>query len=429
MAHDHRHASFRIGPIGPERLEEAAEVACRAFGGPAGEEERRYFRSGFDLERALCAFDGDDRIIATSTSLPLELTLPNGGLCRAGGVAWATTLPDHRGQGILRALMEGQEGILREQREAMALLTASSGTLYRRFGYGPATMFAGLRIVAGLPRPSCASTGRGRSRPRLLASAEARKILPGLYGQLRPLHVGAVDRSAAWWDVYLDDRPNFFGGDPGAAPLFHVVSLGADDEPEGYVSYRLLSEWLNGQPLQTLEVEELLAATPEAYVCLWSYCLESVGTNRVVYPRGRTDEPLRWLLSDPRCFEVVGQIDHLWAHLLDIPAALSARGYAEAGGLTFEVEHGSGAERGSEQVERYTLEVVRPGAGGALCAAGRTQADLVVDSADLGSVYLGAVSFSALAAVGRVRELTPGACRRADRLFAVGCAPHCTTKF
>jgi hypothetical protein len=55
--------------------------------------------------------------------------------------------------------------------------------------------------------------------------------------------------------------------------------------------------------------------------------------------------------------------------------------------------------------------------------------DLVLDASLLGSVYLGGVSFELLREAGRLRELTPGACRQADVMFREDPAPYSGTMF
>jgi predicted acetyltransferase len=56
-------------------------------------------------------------------------------------------------------------------------------------------------------------------------------------------------------------------------------------------------------------------------------------------------------------------------------------------------------------------------------------ADLELDVADLASVYLGAFSFTRLAAAERVRELKDGALARADALFRTERPPYCPEDF
>ena len=70
-------------------------------------------------------------------------------------------------------------------------------------------------------------------------------------------------------------------------------------------------------------------------------------------------------------------------------------------------------------------------AGSAAATIARTgdPADLLLDVADLAAAYLGAFRLSDLARADRVNELTPGALRRADALFASDRTPWCCTMF
>ena len=61
------------------------------------------------------------------------------------------------------------------------------------------------------------------------------------------------------------------------------------------------------------------------------------------------DEPLPWLLEDPRAISVTDVVDHLWVRVLDPIAALGARRYGAAGTLELDVadalHHASGRFR------------------------------------------------------------------------------------
>ena len=173
-------------------------------------------------------------------------------------------------------------------------------------------------------------------RVRPIDVDEARAVLPTLYDRLRLRDAGAVSRSRTWWEVHLDDGPHFFQTQAGAGPLFHAV-VGDEEGLQGYVSYRSLTEPSDGRRIWTVCVEELLASTTAGYAALWRHCLDLGLVTRVSCRRGRTDEPLRWLLADTRGFVTCGEIDHLWLCLLDVPAALATRGYAAAGELVLGV--------------------------------------------------------------------------------------------
>jgi predicted acetyltransferase len=110
--------------------------------------------------------------------------------------------------------------------------------------------------------------------------------------------------------------------------------------------------------------------------------------------------------------------DGLWARLVDVGAALSARTYAAEGEVVFDVVDSFCPWNEG----RWKL------IGG---RATRTDepADIRCDVSVLGSVYLGAVSFTELARAGRLEELTPGAATRADAMFGWARKPWCPEIF
>ncbi len=191
---------------------------------------------------------------------------------------------------------------------------------------------------------------------------------------------------------------------------------------DGYITYRVARKWDLGLPTGTLLIEDLITTTSEAYAALWRYCLSMALVTSVRTSNSSIDEPLRWLLADPRRLRVLRQKDDLWARVLDIPRALSARRYMATDQLTLEiVDTFYPAQTGC-----YALE---GSPAGATCRPTDGAADLRLDVADLGAVYLGGVRFSTLARARRVTELTEGALRRADALFAAEQVPWCATTF
>jgi predicted acetyltransferase len=109
------------------------------------------------------------------------------------------------------------------------------------------------------------------------------------------------------------------------------------------------------------------------------------------------DEPLRWMLDDPRAMRVTRQSDSLWIRLLDVRAALAARAYDVGGTLVLAIESDPLCP-GNEG--RWRLD---GGPGGATCARVTAAPDLVIDPQALGSLYLGGMSAALLASAGRIR--------------------------
>ncbi len=405
------------------RAIDAAELADlgRVFGTVFGEawpsSSVEELRRVFELDRSLCGFDAG-AMVATGGAFSFQLTVPGGSQVGAGGLTLVSVLPTHRRRGILRAMIARHFEDVLGRGEAVSILTASESLLYGRFGYGIATRQAQLAIDrrnAAL-RPTPGAPGR----VRMLGAEEAARVLPGIYDRVRRTWPGQVSRSRAWWEMWLGD-PAWLRGDWGAPVL--VAHEPPGGEPDGYASYRQRAQWADGLPAGRVRVDELLAETPEAAVGLWGYCLDLDLTVTVELRDRPLDEPLYWLLVDPRRLRTTRVADFLWLRLLDLPAALEARRYAADGRLVFEVADAHVAANQG----RFVLE---GGPDGAACRpAGRAEPDVVLDVADLGAVYLGGVRFASLARAGRVREARPGGLARADAMFASDRVPWCSTGF
>jgi predicted acetyltransferase len=171
-------------------------------------------------------------------------------------------------------------------------------------------------------------------------------------------------------------------------------------------------------------VEDLYALSPAVHANLWRFLLDIDLVEELRVPDRPMDEPLRWMLADPRQLRTVAARDMLWAKLVDVRAALAARGYSAETQLVLEV---NGPDT-SEGAERYWLET---GPVGGSCRRARSgeKTDLVLGLADLGAIYLGGCKPSELASAGRLHEARPGALARADAAFSSSLAPYCGTHF
>ncbi|MBN1629147.1 MAG: GNAT family N-acetyltransferase [Thermoleophilia bacterium] len=411
-------ADIEIRAPREEEFPALIRVSCLAFGEePAPEDEEQYRRS-FPFGRALSAYEGGN-MVATSTVLTQELTLPGGRTLPMGGVTWIATLPTHRRRGILTRLMAAQSADMLARGDALSGLIASEGTIYRPFGYGPATHIMSFAVER--PYASFASPVDDPGGISLLDDEEAAAELPALYDRLRLLQPGAVSRPADWWPHYLHD-PAYER--EGATKMYHALHRTADGTPDGYVSYRIKGAWsASSNPLNETQVVEVQAADPDVYKILWDYVLKTDLSHKTSCRQGRVDEPLRWLLKDPRRFEVTGLVDYLHLRLLDVPRALAAREYGAAGELVLEV----GETFPAPKRAHYRLRAEAH--SGAECDVTSREPDLELRIDYLAAAFLGGVSFTTLATAGRVMELTPGAVARADAVFATATAPFCSTMF
>lgn len=244
-------------------------------------------------------------------------------------------------------------------------------------------------------------------------------MLPALLDQARHLQPGDIRRPDAWWDaVFLDlekDRN-------GASPNFYAVHHSASGEADGHAVYRVKSDWESGLHKGRVIVFEVVGLTPAAEADLWRFLFSLDLTEVVEADRRPVDDPLRWMLVDPRRLRVTMVGDFLWVRPVDVAAALAARRYQLEATLVFEVSD----DVRPETAGRYRLD---GGPDGAECRRTTDEADLALGVEDLGALYLGGVARSSLAAAGRVTEVRPGSLRRADAMLASHPAPFSRTGF
>ncbi len=336
---------------------------------------------------------------------PMEMSLPGGAVVPIAGLTWVGVHPDCRRRGVLSAMMTDHLARTRDAGTAVSALHASEAAIYGRFGYGPATVEHAVRIDrrligfrAGVPDPGGV---------RQVEPDEARRLAPDVHRRWCANTPGALSRSPTWWDNLLSDPEHRRRG---ASPLFHLLHA------DGYASYRIA----HGDPT-TCRVVDLFPATDEAHVALWRVLLGldlvTIVTSRACPP----DDPLPFLLTDPRQVWTAELRDGMWARVLDVAAALAARRYAVEVDLVLEVRDAFLGLGG-----RYRL---RGGPDGATCEATRAVPDVEADVAALGALLLGGHRGHTLARAGLLEAAAPATLRVLDAAFAADASPRFGTDF
>ena len=376
-----------------------------------GEEALADTRADVELDRTLVVFEDGIAVAATGSDL-LELTVPGPRPVPAARITLTGVLPSRRRRGYAVELARLQFRDLRDRGEALAVLITTGPGFQRRIGLAPAARAAEVEIET---RRGSLESGAGDGEDvRILDDAERDRLLPEVYERHRRAQPGQIARMPTFWRFWLLDRERFRKGESG--DRFAVAYDDGQGVAQGYLTYRLRAGDPRVQPVGTLVVEDLVAVTDEARHALWDFCLAFEQARRVVAHNVPVDEPLLWMLRDPRRLHVTRVRDFLWLRLLDVPAALAARSYGGRGELVLEVSD----PLLPDNTGRFLLTADE---GGGVCAATTRTPDLALDVADLGAVYLGDTSFVSLARAGRVRELRGGAVGRADALFASRPAP------
>jgi predicted acetyltransferase len=349
-------------------------------------------RDIFEPVRSLIAEDGG-RVVAHAGAYTRELTVP-GAVVPAAHVTMVGVAPTHRRRGLLTRAMQRQ---LREIRDAgtepIAVLWASEGRIYPRFGYGQASQVFRLRFdtreVRINPGPA---VGRLRAGPPDAIQVELAKV----YDQLRADRPGWSSRDERWWRYVLADPPSRRHGDTERRAVVHEGPAGVD----GYALWRVKGSWEDGGPNGAVTVNAVVAGTPEAYRALWGFLLAIDLTRSVSYWSAPVDDPLLHLVNEPRRLSPT-LADSLWVRVVDVPAALAARRYAVPVDVVLDVTDALLPENQG----RWHLV---GGVDEASCVPTEAEPDLACDVVDVAAAYLGGITVAALAGAGRVRELRPG---------------------
>ena len=403
-----------------DQLPEFAQPVQMAFGGGLSEAELNDWLKLAEPERWLGAVEpGSDVVAGVASVFSMQLTVPSGEV-PAAAVTGVGVRPDQRRRGILRALMTRQLHDIHERGEPAAVLWASEGSIYQRFGYGLSTLDGALDIdtrhtafVRDVPN---------EGRVRILDEQEAATLLPQVYETMREVTPGALSRSERWWKEAVLPDPEYWRR--GAGPRFRVV-YEADGRPEGYALYRVRDEWDERGSKAVLEITEALTTTARSVLVLWRYLFDVDLVRTVKAWRVPLPTPLQHVLAEPRAMGLLVK-DGLWTRLVDLPAALAARRYGTADSLALEVTDVLCPWNAG------TWLIATEGSAGeavATVASAGAPADLALDVADLGAIYLGGIRPGELAAVGRIEERTPGTVRRLTAMFASDVTPWCSTMF
>ena len=368
------------------------EVDGRAFASPWTPERLAVVRPSIDLSRFRIACDGPE-LVGLAGSFAFDVTLPGGSCVPAGGLTWVAVSASHRRQGILRSLITAVHNDMHDRGEPLALLRASEGSIYERFGYGIAHHESEitLDVRAATLRPEFVVAP---GSVRYLVGEAALDHIVQIWEASRRCSAGELSRSPVWHRMMFENRAAATGN---ASSAFHLAHTG------GFVSYRVEQDWNFGLPRHKLIIVDFAAITVEAHVALWNMLLsiDLIGTiTSSILP---IDDPLRYMLTNARALRTTDLSDGMWALPFDVRTCFGARTYGTSDRLVVEVDGKRWAIDGSPD-------------GGDVTPV-RSKPDLVTRTSALGPLLFGGVRAAQLAAGGQLQARSDEALRRADRFF------------
>ncbi len=368
------------------------------------DEEWSAISSSMQPDRGFGAFDPE--LIGTVRSFDSEVTLPGGGTTPLAAVSLVGVRADRIRRGVLTGLMRAQFEDFAARGVPAAMLHASEGAIYGRFGYGVAARGKSIEV----------DRHRARFRPDVPAGGQISLLglestieqWPSLFDALPRTRPGMIARSPHLWPGYEREVRR------ATTPVTTAVHRGADGV-DGYVTYTVERARFDAPSL--LKIQSFHHAGPDAFAGLWRYLLSVDLVDRITAEKRPLDEPVELLFADPRHVTVQKTQDEGWLRLVDVATMLGARTY-RGEPVVIEVtdrflDHNSGRYRLSEDGAARTTD----------------PADLAMDADTLSMLYLGGWRASDLAFAGRVRATGELALERADLLFGTRVNPWCGTFF
>ncbi|MBH66393.1 MAG: hypothetical protein CL784_07755 [Chloroflexi bacterium] len=372
-----------------------------------------------ELDRLIAAVDTkSERIIATGGADSYSLTVPGGATLPMAGVAYMTTSVTHRRQGVFSEMMSRIHNEARERGDVVSGLWASQSHLYGRFDYGLSVNSYDWEIdpaFGAFSHSPISEEHESDTHLHFVDAEEAAATLPGIYDRMRAQTPGAVDRTSGRWRYELFDEERVRGG---ASALFFAVCEEVGEQT-GYVAYRMRR--MGDSDMGTLEVIEQVSVTDTAHASMWRFLLNFDLVGKVIATNRPSDDPLWWMLSDPRRL-LRKSHDALWVRLLDIEKALEARAYNADGKLRL----GLVSESEPEVSGTYVLEV-SDGEGAVKKTTDKP--DVVMAPADLSVIYLGASAPGPLVEAGRIDPITTRSLAKLHSMFSTYSAPWCAHYF
>ncbi|GAA0977094.1 GNAT family N-acetyltransferase [Acrocarpospora macrocephala] len=355
------------------------------------------FKALTPMERTLAAFDADLPVGVTAI-FDFDMTIPGGTRLPVAGVTAVSVLPSHRRRGILNSLMRRQLQDIKESGQSIAVLYASEAGIYGRFGYGRAADTVFFRI----PKHGSAFVKNAPTDPalrlRTAIPAQARAEFEQVFDAVSGTRPGLYTRSPDRWGSVLADE-EFDRRDDG-----RLRSILAEDDGgvRGYALFKIKRGFTDHDvPEGEVRLIELFAVDPAAYALLWRHVLDRDLCSRVYAWNRPIDDPIQHLIAEPRNLNA-GTLDELWARVVDLPAALTARAYAAPAELVIEVAD----EPCPWNAGRWRLVTAK-----GTCERTDDAPDLSLPVQVLGASYFGGRSLMSYGAAGLVTEHRPGALR------------------
>ena len=354
------------------------------------------------------------RVVATSAGFPFKIRM-NGRGVMADGVTAVGTDPGFRRRGLVRRLITDRLALAHENGQPVAILWASMGAIYQRFGYGLASTQVEYSFDPRFAAFQFGDPSDGHTRR--LAKDEAVPVVSKLYRTFIEPRNLLLHRAPVLWDLP-------FRAQNGRKAHCAVHYDGAG-EADGYLLYRTKTDAEpGGEPLpdQEFSIADFVWRDMNGYRGLWDFVRGHDLVGKVTTAFAAEDDPAPSVLLEPRILRRQTS-DGIWLRVVDVAAALAARGYDVAGETTLAIAEDSECP--------WNVGTYRLATDATQAEAEKTDgaAELRITTQGLASLLAGHTALSQLVRIGRAEVENAKRLAALDSLFSTRYRPHCMNGF
>lgn len=226
---------------------------------------------------------------------------------RMVGINAVATAPEYRSTGIMSRMLRQMLEEVRAGGSPLSALYPATQPVYRRVGYEQ----AGLAMDYKHPLHALGTGDRSLEVRR--AGDEDTATLRDIYTERARRTAGNLDRGEYMWARILDPRE----------AQLNIYLVERDGTPEGYVIYT--QGQAPGAKEKDINCRDLVALTVDAARRLVAFFADHRSTAENLVWTGAPAEPL--LLHVPNQAYKIGWYEQWMLRIVDVPAALAARGY------------------------------------------------------------------------------------------------------
>lgn len=404
--------AVEIRPATREEMHDFGLIGAYVFAGEFGDGPVNRTSTAIEPEWTLCAFV-DGQMASMFATIPFTMRAV-GNAMAVGGVSAVGTLPEFRRQGHLRAVMTEALRQMRDRGQSVACLWPSQSAIYQRYGYSNISVQRSYSIDT--VDIAFTDGNFGSSTVARESEADCFDTIRKLYAEFVKDRMCYFHRGQQTWRMGMLEESAEDG------PVHIAISRGDSGAPNGYVIYTLRGGRVQHRARnQEIRIRELLWTAPDAYRSLWRFLKSHDLVGAVKWGNAPSDDPALELFMEPRLLHS-DEGGGVLFRMVDVPAALQARGYVNEGAVTIKVTDDNLAPWNEGTWAITALD------GAAEVSESTGRPDITISVKALASLFTGYRTARDLLNWGSI-EGSPEDIRRAGHLFETPYAPHCPDHF